>query len=122
MTIIYNYNKSSPINYNLVNMYDPIYNGSLYVVNFNINTFFSSRSCFGNIHACYYTSIGKISLEPRKFILPSIPLTCYQSLRKYCPNTTITREKCLNCLISHKDSLKICNVSQEESWCDALIF
>jgi len=120
ITITYNYNKSTPINDNIVNMYDPIYNGSLYVVDFNIKTFFSSRSCFGNVHPCYYTTLGKISLEPRKFILPSIPLTCYQSLRKYCPNTNITREKCLNCLISHKDVLNVCSVTHEESWCELI--
>jgi len=119
--ITYNYNKTSVIQNNLINMYDPIYNGSLYVVDFNIKTFVSSCSCFGNIYPCYYNTIGQISLEQRKFILPSIPLTCDQSLHKYCPNTNITRDQCLNCLISHKDGLNVCSVNQEESWCDNVL-
>ena len=117
LPIKYNYNTTSNPKNEVINIYDPIYNGSMYIINFNINSSFSyCNPSKYTTTKCIYNNIISIKIEPQDLIIPSIPLLCYQYLQKWCPKNT-SREKCLNCLVKNKNYLQQCSVLEEENWC-----
>ena len=118
LTTNYNYNKSNPNQ--LLNIYDSIYNGSLYMAKFDIETVPSMciSPSIGN-SSCLYNNIASINLEPLKLDIPPMPISCHQELEIKCPFRN-EKSKCLDCLIKFKEILANCSVNEEEVWCNNL--
>jgi hypothetical protein len=126
LSIKYKQNFSSNPSGEVINIYDPIYNGSLYMVNFNMETLFSygirqDPNKDGPPYycaLCYYSNIKSIKLEKLNLNFPKEPPTCHEALEMYCPTDNNKRETCLDCLVTNKKLLTDCSVLDEENWCD----